>query len=189
MGVLGPGEPSHATLALAVVASSKARFFLSADVLMIPMILARTQPCMALIAGFFCGLWRRFWAGCWVYASGACVLKQLGQPILRPALAKATAMAEILSRGLNEIRFLPVLGAGVTPSPNKVIHNHVLAWTGNARWRPYPSRFYPRACATLPYRRGAAVENLAHRSVTLLNAAAFGVYRILSCCCFAAAFF
>ena len=110
---------------LAVVAFAESSVFpIPPDVLMIPMILARPQRAwlvasVALVASVLGGLLG--------YAIGALAFEQLGQPILT-AMGKADAMAEFNSR-FNDFGFWPVLIAGVTPFPYKVI-TIMSGWTG-----------------------------------------------------------
>jgi membrane protein YqaA with SNARE-associated domain len=61
------------------------------------------------------------------YAIGMFAFEQLGQPILA-ALGKADAMAEFNTR-FNDLGFWPVLIAGLTPFPFKVI-TIMSGWTG-----------------------------------------------------------
>lgn len=94
------------------------------DVLMIPMILARPSRAW-LIAGV--ALLASVAGGLLGYAIGALFYDQLGQPILQ-AMGKGDAMAEFNTR-FNDFGFWPVLIAGVTPFPFKVI-TIMSGWTG-----------------------------------------------------------
>jgi len=94
------------------------------DVLMIPMILARPSRAwliagVALVASVFGGLFG--------YLIGAQFYDQIGRPILE-TMGKADAMAEFNTR-FNDFGFWPVLIAGVTPFPFKVI-TIMSGWTG-----------------------------------------------------------
>lgn len=94
------------------------------DVLMIPMILARPSRAW-LIAGV--ALLASVAGGLLGYTIGALFYDQLGQPILQ-AMGKGDAMAEFNTR-FNDFGFWPVLIAGVTPFPFKVI-TIMSGWTG-----------------------------------------------------------
>lgn len=94
------------------------------DVLMIPMILARprrawliaTVTLVSSVAGGLLG-----------YLIGAQFYEQIGRPILE-TMGKADSMAEFNTR-FNDFGFWPVLIAGVTPFPFKVI-TIMSGWTG-----------------------------------------------------------
>ncbi|MFY0691516.1 MAG: DedA family protein [Paracoccaceae bacterium] len=122
---LSLAEHRYALWALAIVAFVESSVFpIPPDLLMIPMILARPSrafliAAIALIASVLGGL-----AG---YAIGAFFYEQIGQPILM-SLGKAEAMAEFNTR-FNDLGFWPVLIAGVTPFPYKVI-TIMSGWTG-----------------------------------------------------------
>ena len=122
---IGLAATPHALWALAIVAFVESSFFpIPPDVLMIPMILARPNRAfliagIALVASVLGGL-----AG---YAIGAFAFETLGQPILA-SLGKADAMAEFNTR-FNDLGFWPVLVAGITPFPYKVI-TIMSGWTG-----------------------------------------------------------
>ena len=94
------------------------------DVLMIPMILARPNRAW-LIAGV--ALVTSVLGGIFGYAIGALFYETLGQPILE-ALGKGDAMTAFNTR-FNEFGFWPVLIAGITPFPYKVI-TIMSGWTG-----------------------------------------------------------
>lgn len=110
---------------LALIAFVEASVFpIPPDVLVIPMILARPNRAwliatVALIASVLGGLLG--------YAIGALFYEQLGQPILS-ALGKTDAIAEFNTR-FNDLGFWPVLVAGITPFPFKVI-TIMSGWTG-----------------------------------------------------------
>ncbi len=110
---------------LALVAFVEASVFpIPPDVLMIPMILARPSRAW-LIASV--ALFASIMGGLMGYAIGALFYEQLGQPILQ-SLGKADAMMEFNHR-FNDLGFWPVLIAGVTPFPFKVI-TIMSGWTG-----------------------------------------------------------
>ena len=94
------------------------------DVLMIPMILAR--PSRAWLIAGVC-LLSSVLGGLLGYAIGALAYEQIGQPVLS-AMGKADAMAEFNTR-FNDFGFWPVLIAGMTPFPYKVI-TIMSGWTG-----------------------------------------------------------
>lgn len=122
MGLAGHRQ---ALWALAIVSFAESSIFpIPPDILMIPMILARPNRAfliasVCLIASVFGGI-----AG---YAIGALLYDQIGAPILA-ALGKADAMAEFNTR-FNDLGFWPVLIAGLTPFPYKVI-TIMSGWTG-----------------------------------------------------------
>ncbi len=115
----------HAMWALAIVAFVESSVFpIPPDVLMIPMIIARPRiafqiAALATVSSVLGGL-----AGYWI---GAQAFEQIGRPILE-SLGKADAMAEFNNR-FNDFGFWPVLIAGVTPFPYKVI-TIMSGWTG-----------------------------------------------------------
>jgi membrane protein YqaA with SNARE-associated domain len=94
------------------------------DVLMIPMILARPDRAF-LIAGV--ALVSSVLGGLLGYAIGAFAFESIGQPILM-SLGKAEAMDAFNGR-FNDLGFWPVLIAGLTPFPYKVI-TIMSGWTG-----------------------------------------------------------
>jgi membrane protein YqaA with SNARE-associated domain len=110
---------------LAAIAFIEASVFpIPPDVLMIPMILARPSRAW-LIAGV--ALVASVAGGLLGYAIGALFYDQLGQPILQ-AMGKGDAMAQFNTR-FNDFGFWPVLIAGITPFPFKVI-TIMSGWTG-----------------------------------------------------------
>lgn len=115
----------HALWALALVSFVEASVFpIPPDVLMIPMILATPRRAfliagVATLASVLGGL-----AG---YAIGALAFDQIGQPLLA-ALGKADAV-EAFNTRFNSFDFWPVLIAGLTPFPFKVI-TIMSGWTG-----------------------------------------------------------
>ena len=122
---MGLAGHRHAIWALALVAFIESSVFpIPPDVLMIPMILAQRHRAfliagVATVASVLGGL-----AG---YAIGHFAFEEIGQPILT-AMGKADAMAEFNTR-FNNFGFWPVLIAGITPFPYKVI-TIMSGWTG-----------------------------------------------------------
>ena len=115
----------RALWALAFVAFLESSVFpIPPDVLMIPMIIAAPRKAfliaaIATVSSVLGGL-----AG---YAIGALAFDQLGFPILE-ALGKGDAVLEFNER-FNDLSFWPVLIAGLTPFPYKVI-TIMSGWTG-----------------------------------------------------------
>ncbi|MDU8941967.1 YqaA family protein [Ovoidimarina sediminis] len=115
----------HAMWALAIVAFVESSVFpIPPDLLMIPMILARPRmafqiAALATVCSVLGGL-----AGYWI---GAQAFDQIGRPVLE-SLGKGDAMAEFNQR-FNDFGFWPVLIAGVTPFPYKVV-TIMSGWTG-----------------------------------------------------------
>ncbi|MEM0947675.1 MAG: YqaA family protein [Pseudomonadota bacterium] len=115
----------YALWALALVAFVESSVFpIPPDVLMIPMIIAQPRrafqiAALATVCSVLGGL-----AGYWI---GMAAFDQLGRPILE-TLGKADAMAAFNTR-FNDFGFWPVLIAGVTPFPYKVI-TIMSGWTG-----------------------------------------------------------
>jgi membrane protein YqaA with SNARE-associated domain len=91
---------------------------------MIPMILAR--PSRAFLIAGVC-LAASVLGGMAGYAIGAFFFDQIGAPVLA-ALGKANAASEFNTR-FNDLGFWPVLIAGLTPFPYKVI-TIMSGWTG-----------------------------------------------------------
>ena len=122
---MGLAGHRHALWALAIVSFAESSIFpIPPDILMIPMILAR--PNRAFLIASVC-LIASVLGGIAGYAIGALFYDQIGAPILA-ALGKADAMAEFNSR-FNDLGFWPVLIAGLTPFPYKVI-TIMSGWTG-----------------------------------------------------------
>ena len=115
----------YAMWALAIVAFVESSVFpIPPDVLMIPMIIAAPKrafqiAALATVCSVLGGL-----AGYWI---GLSAFVQIGRPVLE-SLGKADAMAEFNQR-FNDFGFWPVLIAGVTPFPYKVI-TIMSGWTG-----------------------------------------------------------
>ena len=115
----------RALWALAVVAFVESSVFpIPPDALMIPMIIARPNRAF-LIAGI--AMVASVLGGLLGYAIGALAFDTIGQPILA-ALGKADAMDAFNTR-FNDLGFWPVLIAGLTPFPYKVI-TIMSGWTG-----------------------------------------------------------
>ena len=122
---MGLAGHRHALWALAIVSFAESSIFpIPPDILMIPMLLAR--PNRAFLIASVC-LIASVLGGIAGYASGALFYDQIGAPILA-ALGKADAMAEFNAR-FNDLGFWPVLIAGLTPFPYKVI-TIMSGWTG-----------------------------------------------------------
>ncbi|MGH1353739.1 MAG: YqaA family protein [Thalassovita sp.] len=118
-------EHPRALWLLAFIAFIEASVFpIPPDVLMIPMILARPSRAW-LIAGV--ALVASVAGGLLGYLIGAQFYEQIGRPILE-TMGKADSMAEFNTR-FNDFGFWPVLIAGVTPFPFKVI-TIMSGWTG-----------------------------------------------------------
>ncbi|WP_068306348.1 YqaA family protein [Pararhodobacter sp. CCB-MM2] len=115
----------RALWALAIVAFVESSFFpIPPDVLMIPMIIA--APRRAFLIAFVATV-SSVLGGLLGYAIGALAFDTLGFPILE-ALGKGDAVLEFNDR-FNDLSFWPVLIAGLTPFPYKVI-TIMSGWTG-----------------------------------------------------------
>ncbi len=115
----------YAIWILAIVAFVESSVFpIPPDVLMIPMILARRDRAF-LIAGV--ALVASVLGGILGYGIGALAFESVGRPILE-SLGKADSIVEFNTR-FNDFGFWPVLIAGVTPFPFKVI-TIMSGWTG-----------------------------------------------------------
>lgn len=115
----------NAMWALAFVAFIESSVFpIPPDLLMIPMIIA--MPHRAFLIAGVC-LCASVLGGLLGYAIGALAFESLGQPILA-MLGKEDAAAEFSQR-FNDMGFWPVLIAGLTPFPYKVI-TIMSGWTG-----------------------------------------------------------
>lgn len=122
---LSLADHPYAMWALVLVAFAESSVFpIPPDLLMIPMIIARPNKAF-LIAGV--AMAASVLGGLLGYAIGALAFEQLGQPILE-ALGKGDAAAEFNDR-FNDMGFWPVLIAGLTPFPYKVI-TIMSGWTG-----------------------------------------------------------
>jgi membrane protein YqaA with SNARE-associated domain len=122
---LRQAQHPRALWVLAVVAFVESSVFpIPPDVLMIPMILAKPNRAW-LIAGV--ALVASVLGGILGYVIGAFFYDTLGQPILQ-ALGKNDSMAAFNTR-FNDLGFWPVLIAGITPFPYKVI-TIMSGWTG-----------------------------------------------------------
>ena len=122
---MGLAGHRHALRALGTVSFVESSVFpIPPDVMMIPMILARRQQAflIATVATATSVL-----GGLFGYAIGMFAFEQIGQPILE-SLGKSDAMAAFNTR-FNDFGFWPVLIAGVTPFPYKVI-TIMSGWTG-----------------------------------------------------------
>ena len=122
---LGLAAHPHALWALAIVSFMESSFFpIPPDILMIPMILATPRRAF-LIAGVC--LVSSVLGGLAGYGIGYFFYDQIGQPILE-ALGKVDRADEFNAR-FNDLGFWPVLIAGLTPFPYKVI-TIMSGWTG-----------------------------------------------------------
>ncbi|GAB4273722.1 MAG: YqaA family protein [Pararhodobacter sp.] len=118
------GHP-RALWALAIVAFIEASVFpIPPDVLMIPMIIAAPRRAFLIAA---VGTVSSVLGGLLGYAIGALAFEQIGYPILS-ALGKGDAIVTFNER-FNSLDFWPVLIAGLTPFPYKVI-TIMSGWTG-----------------------------------------------------------
>ncbi|PTX55823.1 membrane protein YqaA with SNARE-associated domain [Litoreibacter ponti] len=115
----------YALWVLAVVSFAESSIFpIPPDLLMIPMIIA--APHRAFLIAGVC-LAASVLGGLAGYAIGALAFEQVGRPILE-ALGKGEAAMEFNTR-FNDMGFWPVLIAGLTPFPYKVI-TIMSGWTG-----------------------------------------------------------
>ncbi len=122
---MGLAEHRYALAALAVVSFAESSVFpIPPDILMIPMILA--TPHRAFLIAFV-ALASSVLGGLLGYAIGALAFEGIGQPILA-MLGKGEAALEFNTR-FNDLGFWPVLIAGLTPFPYKVI-TIMSGWTG-----------------------------------------------------------
>ncbi|SHE72588.1 membrane protein YqaA, SNARE-associated domain [Litoreibacter ascidiaceicola] len=122
---LSLADHPYAIWALIVVAFAESSFFpIPPDILMIPMIIARPNKAF-LIAGI--AMAASVTGGLLGYAIGALAFEQVGRPILE-ALGKGDTALEFNAR-FNDMGFWPVLIAGLTPFPYKVI-TIMSGWTG-----------------------------------------------------------
>lgn len=118
------GHP-HALWVLAIVSFAESSVFpIPPDVLMIPMILAR--PSRAWVIAGVC-LIASVLGGLLGYAIGYFAFEEIGRPIFE-ALGKVERI-EQFNEQFNDFGFWPVLIAGLTPFPYKVI-TIMSGWTG-----------------------------------------------------------
>jgi membrane protein YqaA with SNARE-associated domain len=118
------GHP-RALWVLAIVSFAESSVFpIPPDVLMIPMILAR--PNRAWLIASVC-LVASVLGGLLGYAIGAFAFEEIGRPIFE-ALGKLDRIEQFNER-FNDLSFWPVLIAGVTPFPYKVI-TIMSGWSG-----------------------------------------------------------
>ncbi len=122
---LSLAEHRYALVALAIVSFAESSFFpIPPDLLMIPMILA--APSRAFLIAGVC-LVASVLGGIAGYAIGQFAFEELGRPIFE-ALGKVDRIEEFNAR-FNDFGFWPVLIAGLTPFPYKVI-TIMSGWTG-----------------------------------------------------------
>lgn len=115
----------HAIWALAIVSFVESSIFpIPPDIMMIPMILA--APHRAFWIATVC-LVSSVLGGMAGYAIGYFAFEEIGRPILE-SLGKVDSMDEFNQR-FNDLGFWPVLIAGLTPFPYKVI-TIMSGWTG-----------------------------------------------------------
>ena len=159
----------RALWALAFVAFIESSVFpIPTDVLMVAMIIATPTrafriAAVATVASVLGGLLG--------YAIGALAYEQIGQPILA-SLGKADAMAEFNTR-FNSLDFWPVLIAGLTPFPYKVI-TIMSGWTGLPLGTFIVTSIVARAgrfflVAWLLHRFGAPIREFIDRRLGLLT--------------------
>ncbi len=118
------GHP-HALWVLAIVSFAESSVFpIPPDVLMIPMILAR--PARAWVIAGVC-LIASVLGGLLGYTIGYFAFEEIGRPIFE-ALGKVERI-EQFNEQFNDFGFWPVLIAGLTPFPYKVI-TIMSGWTG-----------------------------------------------------------
>lgn len=123
--VMGFAGHPHALWVLAIVSFAESSVFpIPPDVLMIPMILAR--PSRAWLIAGVC-LVSSVVGGLLGYAIGYFAFEEIGRPIFE-ALGKVERIEEFNER-FNDFGFWPVLIAGLTPFPYKVI-TIMSGWTG-----------------------------------------------------------
>lgn len=123
--VMGFAGHPHALWVLAIVSFAESSVFpIPPDVLMIPMILAR--PSRAWLIAGVC-LVASVLGGLLGYAIGAFAFEEIGRPIFE-ALGKIERIEQFNER-FNDLSFWPVLIAGLTPFPYKVI-TIMSGWTG-----------------------------------------------------------
>ena len=176
----------HALWALALVSFMESSVFpIPPDILMIPMILA--APSRAFLIASVC-LIASVVGGIAGYGIGYFFYDQIGQPILE-ALGKGAYAAEFNAR-FNDLGFWPVLIAGLTPFPYKVI-TIMSGWTGLPLGTFIITSIVARGIrfflvATLLWKFGAPIRDFIERRLGLmfalflaLLAAGFYVLRFL----------
>ena len=176
----------HALWALALVSFMESSVFpIPPDILMIPMILA--APSRAFLIAGVC-LISSVLGGIAGYGIGYFFYDQIGQPILE-ALGKGAYAAEFNAR-FNDLGFWPVLIAGLTPFPYKVI-TIMSGWTGLPLGTFIITSIVARGIrfflvATLLWKFGASIRDFIERRLGLmfalflaLLAAGFYVLRFL----------
>ncbi len=123
--VMGFAGHPHALWVLAIVSFAESSVFpIPPDVLMIPMILAR--PSRAWLIAGVC-LVASVLGGLLGYAIGFFAFEEIGRPIFE-ALGKVERIEQFNER-FNDFSFWPILIAGITPFPYKVI-TIMSGWTG-----------------------------------------------------------
>jgi len=137
------------------------------DVLIIPMILARPKQAwlIALVA-----LVASVAGGIFGYVIGAFAFDQIGAPMLE-AMGKGAAM-EAFNTRFNDFGFWPVLIAGITPFPYKVI-TIMSGWTGLPLGTFIVTSIIARGVrffliAALLYKYGAPVRDFIERRLGLV---------------------
>jgi len=137
------------------------------DVLIIPMILARPEQAwlIALVA-----LVASVAGGIFGYVIGAFAFDQIGAPMLQ-AMGKGAAM-EAFNTRFNDFGFWPVLIAGITPFPYKVI-TIMSGWTGLPLGTFIVTSIIARGVrffliAALLYKFGAPVRDFIERRLGLV---------------------
>ena len=137
------------------------------DVLIIPMILARPKQAwlIALVA-----LVASVAGGIFGYVIGAFAFDQIGAPMLQ-AMGKGAAM-EAFNTRFNDFGFWPVLIAGITPFPYKVI-TIMSGWTGLPLGTFIVTSIIARGVrffliAALLYKYGAPVRDFIERRLGLV---------------------
>lgn len=159
----------RALWALAFVAFIESSVFpIPPDALMIPMIIAAPRRAF-LIAGV--ATVSSVLGGLLGYAIGALAFDQLGYPILQ-ALGKGDAVLEFNER-FNDLSFWPVLIAGLTPFPYKVI-TIMSGWTGLSLTTFVVTSIVARAgrfflVATLLHYFGAPIRDFIERRLGLMT--------------------
>ncbi len=153
---------------LAFVAFVESSIFpIPPDVLMIPMILARpTQAWLIALVALVASVA----GGIFGYVIGAFAFDQIGAPMLQ-AMGKGAAM-EAFNTRFNDFGFWPVLIAGITPFPYKVI-TIMSGWTGLPLGTFIVTSIIARGVrffliAALLYKFGAPVRDFIERRLGLV---------------------